>query len=83
MEIFEFEELIADMLNISDEQREDDGFLEQEFHEKFDIELEQGFYLARKLLEHTPTIAGALSGGSYHAFVSKTQPVMLMKLKAK
>jgi len=83
MEIFDFEELIADMLDISDEQREDDDFLEQAFYEKFDIELEQGFKFAMKLLERTPTIDGVLSGDSYHAFMSKGLSVTLMRIKAK
>ena len=82
MDMFDFEELIAEMLNISDEQREDDSALEQAFYEKFDIDMEQGFAFARKLLEHTVAVTAGFSGDSYHAFISKKAPVMLMKIKA-
>jgi len=82
MDMFDFEELIAEMLNISDEQREDDAVLEQMFYEKFDIDMEYGFELARKLLEHTPQVTAGLSGTNYHAFISKKAPVMLMKIEA-
>ena len=82
MDAFDFEELVADMLNISDEQREDDSIMEQKFYDVFGIEMEQGFTLARKLLEHTPQVKAGLSGKAYHAFVSKSQPVMLMKIEA-
>jgi len=79
---FDFEELIADMLNISDEAREDDSYIESVFYETFEIEMEQGFELARRLLAHTPTVKAGLSGKEYHAFVSKKAPVMLMKIEA-
>jgi len=82
MDMFDFEELIAEMLNISDKQREDDSVLEQAFYDKFYIEMELGFEFARKLLEHTPQVTAGLSGTKYHAFVSKKSPVMLMKIEA-
>ncbi|MDF1678925.1 MAG: hypothetical protein P1U32_09570 [Legionellaceae bacterium] len=82
MDMFDFEELIAEMLNISNEQREDDSVLEQTFYENFDMDMEQGFEFARKLLEHTPQVTAGLSGTKYHAFVSKKSPVMLMKIEA-
>lgn len=82
MDMFDFEDLIAEMLNVSDEQRDDDSFLEQAFYDKFDIEMELGFKLARKLLEYTPQVTAGLSGTQYHAFVSKKSPVMLMKIEA-
>lgn len=83
MNEFDFEELLADMLGIRDEQREDNSFLEQQFYDVFGIEFEQGFGLAKRLLEHTVPVKAGLSGKSYHAFVSKTGPFMLMKIEAK
>ena len=82
MDIFDFEELVADMLDITDEQREDDLFLENKFYDKFEIDLETAYKLAKWLLPHTPTVQAGLSGKSYHAFVSKTHPVMLMKMES-
>jgi hypothetical protein len=82
MSEFDFEELVADMLGITDEQRENDGFLEDAFYLEFEIELEQGYELAKALIMHTPKVQAGLSGKTYHAFVSKSQPVMLMKVEA-
>lgn len=82
MDIFDFEELVAEMLSISDEQREDSTLIEQKFYETFDVGLEQGFELAKKLIEHTVSIPAGLSGTNYHAFISKKAPIMLMKVKA-
>ncbi len=82
MDMFDFEELVADMFDVSDEQREDDSFLEEKFYEAFGIELEQGYELSKKLLLHTPKVAAGLTGKTYHAFVSKNEPIMLMKTEA-
>ena len=82
MDEFDFEELVADMLGIKDEQREDDSFISHEFYERFDIDMEQGYKLAKALLAHTPKVQAGLSGKHYHAFVSKTEPVMLMRVEA-
>lgn len=82
MNEFDFEELIADMLGISDEQREDDAFIERAFYERFDIELEQGYELTKALLPHVPKVKAGLSGKHFHAFVSKTDPIMLMRVEA-
>lgn len=81
-DIFDFEELVADMLNITDEQREDDDYLPTMFYEQFDIELETAYKLAKELLLHTPKVETALTKKIFHAFVSKTSPVMLMKAEA-
>ncbi len=83
MNEFDFEELVADMLEVSDEQREDYDYMENLFYENFDMEMEQGYKLAKALLCHTPKVQAGLSGKAYHAFVSKTEPVMLMKIEAK
>lgn len=82
MDEFDFEELVADMLGITDEQREDDAFMEQAFFDRFEIEMEQGYQLAKALLPHVPKVKAGLSGNEYHAFVSKTDSIMLMKVKA-
>lgn len=84
MGVFDFEELVADMLGITDDQRdEDDDLLEREFCDKFDMDLEHGYKLARHLLPHTPIVEAGLTGERYHAFVSKTGPFILMKCGAK
>lgn len=77
--MFDFEELAAEMLNVTDEQREDDGLLADKFYEKFDIDIEQGFGLAQQLLLHTVPVEAGLSKKHYNAFISRTSPVMLMK----
>ena len=81
MDIFDFEELVAEMLNITDEQREDDDFLPEKFYQEFNIELDDGFVLAKSLLLHTPIVRAGISGDTYHAFISSVEPVMLMKTK--
>ena len=84
MDSFDFEELVADMLGITDDQRdEDDDLLEREFYDRFDMEMEQAYKLARHLIMHTPTVEAGLSGKRYHAFVSRSGPFMLMKCEAK
>ena len=82
MDEFDFEELIADMLGVSDEHMEDSGFIDNLFYENFDMSTEQGYKLAKALLLHTPKVQAGLSGKTYHAFVSKTKPIMLMKIEA-
>ena len=81
MDIFDWEELTAEMLNITDEQREDDDFLPNKFYEKFDIEFDLAFELAQHLILHTIPIEAGLSKNKYHAFISKKSPVMLMKVE--
>ena len=82
MDMFDFEELVSDMLDITDDQREDDSFLELKFYEEFGIELEQGLKLAERLLPHTPIVRGGLVKKPYHAFVSKSRQFMIMKIEA-
>jgi len=79
MDIFDFEELVAEMLDITDDEREDDDYLGQQFYDEFEIELECGYELAKRLLNHTTPVKMGLSGEMYHAFVSKKRPVALMK----
>ena len=83
MDIFDFEELTAEMLGVTDEKREDDNYLPDLFVDKYGMDFEDGFAFARDLLEHTIPVKAGLSEKNYHAFVSKTAPVMLMKLEAK
>ena len=82
MDEFDFEELIAEVLNVTDDEREDDVFLEEKFFDEFEISMEQGYKLARYLLVFTVPIEAGLSGKKYHAFVSKEGPFMLMKTEA-
>ena len=81
MDIFDFEELTAEMLDITDEQREDD-YLPQKFYDKFGIEFDVAYDFAKELLGHTMPVKAGLSHKMWHAFVSKKAPVMLMKLEA-
>lgn len=82
MDFFDWEELAAEMLKVTDEQREDDDFLPQKFYDKFGIEFDTAFELAQQLILHTVPIEAGLSKKKYHAFVSRTAPFMLMKTEA-
>jgi len=83
MDIFDFEELTADMLNVTDEQlNDDDDYLPNLFYDKFGIDFDKAYDLARYLIMHTVPIESGLSKKHYHAFVSKSSPVMLMKTEA-
>ena len=81
MDIFDFEELVAEMLEITDVQREDESYLPDEFYKKFNIDLDTAYEFTRHLIIHTPLVEAGISGNKYHAFVSSEKPVMLMKLK--
>ena len=76
MDIFDFEELTAEMLNVTDEQREDDGYLQMKFYEKYDIEFDTAYELVKDLLGHTIPIKAELSKKMVLAFLRKKQPVM-------
>ena len=80
---FDFEELIADMFGITDEQRENDDTIPDKLYEEFDIDFDSAFKFAQHLLEHVAPVEAGLSKKKYHAFVSKSEPVMLMKIEAK
>jgi len=83
MDMFDFEELTAEMLNVTDEQRDnDDDYLPQKFYDKFGIEFDFAYDFTKELLGHTIPVKAGLSHKMWHAFVSKKQPVMLMKLEA-
>lgn len=82
MDIFDWEELTAEMLNVTDDEREDDDFLPTKFYEKFGIEFDPAFELAQHLLMHTIPVEAGLSKNKYHAFVSRKAPVMLIKAEA-
>lgn len=79
MDIFDFEELTAEMLGVTDEQREDDDFLPQAFLDKFEIDFELAYEFSKRLLLHTVPVKAGLSEKTFHAFVSRKDPVMLMK----
>ena len=79
MNIFDFEELVAEILDITDEQREDDDYLPSRFEEHFQMDFEAGYKLAKTLLLHTPRVQAALTGKEFNAFLSRKGPYMLMK----
>ena len=81
MDIFDFEELIAEILDISDEEREDSSVLELVFYDKFEIDFHLAYDLALTLIMHTPIVEAGLSGDKFHAFVSRKSPYMIMKRK--
>ena len=83
MDMFDFEELLADMFGVTDDQREDDDLLEAKLYEEFELDMESAFGFAQKLLQHVPPIEAGLSGKSYHAFIGKSEPIMLMKIEAR
>jgi len=79
----EFENLIADMFEITKFQRiNNPNLVQKTFYDTFEIDFDKGFELAKALLFHTPTTGGSF-GTQFHAFLSKTEPVMLVKVKAK
>ena len=78
---FEFEELMSEILGITDEQREDDIFLEDRIYEEFGICMRQALDLTLKLIRHCPIVKAGLTGTEYRAFVSRKDPVILMKIK--
>ena len=82
MDEFEFEELMAEVLDVSDAMREDVSYLEDMFGERFGISMEAGFELAKALLPHTVPVEAGISGTVCHAFVSRKGPWMLMKVEA-
>lgn len=81
---FDFEELMADMLGVSDELREvEPDAVPDAVFAKFGLEMEEAYTFAMALLKRTPQAQAGLSGKKYHAFVDKTDSVMLMKIEAK
>jgi len=82
IDILDFEDLAAEMLGITDEQREDEDYLPEKFYEKFGIDFDSAYEFAKALLPHTVPIKAGLTDNLYHAFVSRGQPFMLMKLPA-
>ena len=81
---FDFDELIADMLDVSDEKRESgQEEIALALWKAFEIEYHTAYKLTVALLNHTPEVRSALGGNTFKAFVSKSAPVMLMKKKVK
>lgn len=68
MDYFDFEELVSDLLGISDEERDDPDAVSEKFFEHFNIDFDAGFKFASALLMRTPTLRCAAAGGRYHAF---------------
>ena len=82
MDEFDFEELVAEMLDISDEERDnDDTYLVNKFYDKYEIDFYSAYKLAKNLLLHTIPVEAGLSHKHWYAFVSRKQPVMLMKIE--
>ena len=80
---FEFQELMADILGISDEDREEGDFIIAEtFESKYGMDFEDGFAFAQELLQRTVPIKAAL-GGQFHAFMNKKGDTMLMRTRVK
>jgi len=82
MEEFDFEELIADMLGITDEQRNDGDCIREIFYDKFELDYYNAYYFVKSLLPHAPVVQAGVNKELFHAFVAKDEPVMLMKMKA-
>jgi hypothetical protein len=82
MDIFDFEELTAEILSVTDEQREDDDYLPEKFYDRFGIEFDAAYNFTAALLKHTVPVEAGLSKKMFHAFVSRKAPVMLMKIEA-
>ena len=78
---FDYEELISDMLDISDEQREEDPeIVSRSFAAKFGIDMEEAIPFTEELLNHVPIIhAGFNCDKRFKAFVAKDRPIMLFK----
>lgn len=84
MDYFDFEELVADMLDISDEQiNNEEDCLERMFYERYNLEMEHVYEFVKTLIYHTPIVEAGITRNKYHAFVSKKLPIMLMKVEAK
>jgi|TARA_S200002703_G_scaffold160084_1_gene176779 hypothetical protein len=78
--LFDFEELIADMLGISDDDRNDDeSIVEERFFDKFNIEFVDGYEFACQLMKRTPAVSSVLSGELVQGFANKNGDVLLMK----
>jgi len=82
MDMFDFEELMAEVFGLSDDDRDNGEDIAERFSVTFGFEFEQGYELAKVLLLHTAPVEAGVSGKKFHAFVSKKQPVMLMKQEA-
>ena len=78
-DIFDFEELMSDVLGITDEQRDDDDFIRDAFAEKFGFEFEQGYELVLHLINKTPVWESALTKKQCQGFVDPKKGIVLMK----
>lgn len=82
MDIFDWEELAAEMLGVTDEQRENEDHLPTVFEQRYGINFDNAYDMVTDLIHHTPIVEAGLTKKQYHAFVSKDAPVMLMKIEA-
>jgi len=78
----DFEELMAEVLGLTDDQLEDSSSLADTLEDIFGINIDMAYKFTKALLLHTPIVQAGLTGKQYHAFVSKSGPVMLMKQEA-
>ena len=78
--LFDFEELVADMLDISEDDRnEDESIVEEKFFDKFNIEFVDGYEFTCQLMKRTPAFRSTLSGELIQGFANKNGDVLLMK----
>ncbi len=80
MDEFSFEELLAEMLGITDEQREDDCYIENMLYEKFNLDFDDAYKFAKELILYTPPIKAGAEKNNYHAFISRKHPMTHMRI---
>lgn len=72
---FEFEELVADMLDISDQDREDDSYVDNAFFDKYEMDFHCAMLFVSDLMRHIPPIGKT----QVHALVDKHHKFILIK----
>ena len=80
MDILGFENLMSEIMGVSDEQRAECDFVQDAFLEKFNIDFDLGYELAKKLILHTVPVDAACS--TYHCFLSRKDKSVLMFIEA-
>ena len=83
MDIVNFEELVSEMLEITDKEREDPQVVQDRFFDEFEIDYHCAYTFVQHLIMHTPIVDAGLPNKGFHAFVSRKAPMMLMKTEAK
>lgn len=81
MSYHNFLDLLADMFDISDDERikTNDGITHHVIHKEMGIDFEQAYFFTLKLLNHVPTVEDESNGKKYKGFVSKKESTILMK----